>query len=89
MRLMVLKIRNGGFFMGPTHWLVDHGTHYDFQLGFVRRRIFKNSIDSFYEFPTGYAVVTLPFIFSVFLLWGLLLVSLKGLLNLMRLLFKL
>ena len=42
MELLILRIRNGGFFIGPKQWLVDHGTHYDFHLGFVRRRIFKN-----------------------------------------------
>lgn len=67
MGILILRIRNGGFFIGPKHWLVDHGTHYDFHLAFVRRRIFKNSIDSFYELSAWYATLLLPFLLMAFL----------------------
>lgn len=88
MRVLILRIRNGGLFIGPKHWLVDHGTHYDFHLGFVRRRIFKNSIDSFYEISSGYIILILPFLIATFLIWSLILVSLKGIFNLVRMLLR-
>lgn len=65
MNFLVLKIRNGGFFVGPKHWLIDAGSYYDFELGFVRRRIFKNSIDSYYEFSTPSAFLIIPVLVAV------------------------
>ena len=85
MELLILRIRNGGFFIGPKQWLVDHGTHYDFHLGFVRRRIFKNSIDSFYELSAWYATLLLPFILMSLLTWYLLWASWKFTIHLIKL----
>lgn len=86
--MLILKVRNGGFFVGPKHWLVDNGTHYDFQVGFVRRRIFKSSIDSFYELSGVYVGLALPILAILFLFWCLLLASYKGTIYLIRMLSR-
>ena len=68
-----LKIRNGGWVIVPATMLSDLGLHYDLNLGFIRRRVYKSSIDAEYEFGaltgTLFAVAWITSTFVRMALW--------------------
>lgn len=73
MTIVLLVIRNGSFFFGPESWLQDGGSHYDFSLWIVRRRIYKNSINVQYFLSLPAFFLLLPAILSLLLLrWAIL-----------------
>lgn len=68
-----LKIRNGGWVVVPATMLCDLGLHYDLNLGFIRRRVYKSSIDAEYEFGalagTLFSVAWMTWTFFRMALW--------------------
>lgn len=57
---VLLRIRDGGWFFGPRRWLTDHGSHYDFDVTLIKRRIYKGSIDREYAAGWAVAIILVP-----------------------------
>jgi|AntRauTorcE11898_2_1112593.scaffolds.fasta_scaffold19437_2 hypothetical protein len=67
MPMLIFRIRNGGFFIGPERWLIDCGGYFDFRLGVINRRIYKNSIDTHYTIPHIYFLLFAPVFGVIFI----------------------
>ena len=58
--VIIMRIRNSGWLATPTVFLKDNGSFYDLNLGIMKRRIYKSSIDTEYRINSIVSVFIIP-----------------------------
>lgn len=58
--VIIMRTRSSGWLATPTVFLKDNGSFYDLNLGIMKRRIYKSSIDKEYRINCIVSVFIIP-----------------------------